>query len=122
MVYEKAFTHCFCNGANILEMLLGDMATEIIHDPDWAKFPDVGGALVPCGIAENCFAVGICANLGRWAIGVGANWKAREHSVKLALAVAVANDSPHYAQTASAYPEFDAICQSAAFGGTEQGG
>jgi len=117
MVYDKKFVDAFSNGAHILESLLSGMPTEIVHDTDWDKFPDVGQALLPCGVEENCYAVGICPTLGKWAIGVGANWKAREHSVKLALAVAVAWESPHYAMTAAHFPVFDGICQSVESGG-----
>lgn len=123
MVYDKKFVDSFSNSARMLDSLLGsEMPTEIVHDADWNKFPEVGQALAPSGIEENCYAVGFCPNLGRWAVGVGANWKAREHSVKLALAVAVAYDSPHYAITVSNYPDFGAICESAEYPGSDQSG
>lgn len=71
---------------------LGIFPTEIglTHDTDWTQFPDVGEALRKAGIAENCYAIGVCPSYFVWGIGVAASWKNREIAAKLAICLAVA--------------------------------
>lgn len=52
----------------------------------------------------------MCANQGKWALGLASGWKGRESAAKLALAVALTADQPQQAQKlARSYPEFATV-------------
>jgi len=112
MIFEKAHNaDFFSQASSILSNLLGDVMTvDIQHDDAWKKFPEIASSLRPSGIKESSFAVAMCPDLGKWALGVDGAWKNREATAKLALCMAIATDSPHFQQTMINYPMFHKLC------------
>merc|ERR1712139_202659 len=101
----------FCHANTIVSSLLGKvLSVEVHHDDDWSKMPEIGRALKPAGLEENSFAVAMCPDLGKWALGVGGAYKNRENAAKLALCVATAQDTPHLQKTITDYPAFYQLC------------
>lgn len=113
MVYEKG-PNIFSSSAYVLGDIVGDISNEvqILHDPDWQQYPDIGAAIqAACG-EEHCFAVAVCAGQAKWGLGLAPGWKGRESAAKLALAVALSADNPQVAgKLARSYPEFGSICR-----------
>jgi hypothetical protein len=111
--YEKG-VGVFQSTTYIIYDLLGDDKgdkLELIHDPEWTQFPEVGMAMKEAGLEENCIAVAKAD--GRWAIGMGGNWKGRENAAKLALCVALACDSPKLDSILRSHPEFAQMLEKA---------
>eukprot|EP00931_Biecheleriopsis_adriatica_P009702 TRINITY_DN110779_c0_g1_i1.p1 TRINITY_DN110779_c0_g1~~TRINITY_DN110779_c0_g1_i1.p1 ORF type:complete len:880 (+),score=199.71 TRINITY_DN110779_c0_g1_i1:82-2640(+) len=114
MVHDKSA--CFGLAADVLDAFLGGVEIEVIHDPDWQEFPEVGAALTAAGVEENCLAVAMCPAMTKWGIGVGAGWKARESAARLALATAIAAESQDLGEVAELFPEFGSLCANAGIG------
>lgn len=114
IVYDKAET-IFQSSTNMLSELVGDISTAVTiqHDADWQQFPDLGEALKQASGEEQCIAVAISAEHGKWAVGAASGWKGRESAVKLALCVAIAAGTERFESIASQYPEFQAMCVAA---------
>ena len=112
IVFDKVYqAEFFSQASGVLTNILGTaMKSEIHHDDDWKRYPEIGAALKPCGIEENCFAVAMCPNVGKWALGVGGSPKGREAAAQMALSVAVALDTPHFQATICKFPAFCQLC------------
>lgn len=112
LLYEKGVS-VFQSTSYIVYDLLGEEKDklEIVHDPEWTVFPEVGGAMKESGLEETCIAVAKAD--GRWAVGAGGNWKHRENAAKLALCVALACDSPKLDSILRSHPEFAAMLEKA---------
>jgi len=110
--HDKAFQEFFSNAGGVLAELDPE-GVNIEHDADWQVFPEVGEAIKQAGAEENCYAVAMSASHGVWGAGIGAGWKARENSSKLALAVAVAQASGRVEEMCGQHPEFAAVCAAA---------
>lgn len=110
--YEKGVA-VFQSTSYIVYDLLGDdkEKVELVHDPEWTVFPEVGGAMKEAGLEENCICVAKAE--GRWAIGAGGNWKHRENAAKLALCVALSCDSPKLDSILRTHSDFAAMLEKA---------
>eukprot|EP00930_Biecheleria_cincta_P068192 TRINITY_DN5539_c0_g1_i1.p1 TRINITY_DN5539_c0_g1~~TRINITY_DN5539_c0_g1_i1.p1 ORF type:complete len:482 (-),score=77.81 TRINITY_DN5539_c0_g1_i1:632-2077(-) len=102
----------FDNADAILRDLMAlDVAFE--DDPEWTSLPEVGQALQAAGADDNCYCVASCASQACWGTGIGAGWKARESSAKLALALAIAQQTGRLHELTQKYPEFHEMCANA---------
>jgi len=111
MEFDKAMP-VFGSAAHIFGELGAEV--EIVDDPDWEKFPEIGAAAKTATGEDHSFAVGKVASLGIWAVGLGAGWKARERAIKLAVSLALLqNDPAQLARLAQTYPELGATCAAA---------
>lgn len=108
--YDKEYNTVFGQAHKILMSLSGRERPVIVHDPDWSEFPEVGRAFNPAGLEADCFAVAKMPSAGKWAVGIAPSWKHRESACRLALAVAVATDSPAFWHTMNSYPDFGWLC------------
>lgn len=102
----------------ILNMLLGEEMAEdieLIHDPEWQDFPEIGQALLDAGGEERSLCLAILPGSSIWAVGVFGKWKVREPTARLAFCVAVAAeaDADAFAEVAGTWPEFVTLCRSA---------
>jgi hypothetical protein len=112
LAYEKG-VGVFQSTSYIVYDLLGDDTDklEMVHDPEWTQFPEVGMAMKEANLEENCMAVAKAD--GRWAVGMGGNWKQRENAAKLALCVALACDSPKLDSILRNHSEFAQMLEKA---------
>jgi len=111
VTYEKA-VEIFQSVVHILHDLAGEKV-EIVHDADWKLYPEVANAAALAGVEENCVAVAFCKEQGKWGVGMGSNWKAREASSKMALCIALAPDNPCLPGLCRHYPDFAATLDAA---------
>eukprot|EP00418_Pyrodinium_bahamense_P000548 CAMPEP_0179014226 /NCGR_PEP_ID=MMETSP0796-20121207/2140_1 /TAXON_ID=73915 /ORGANISM="Pyrodinium bahamense, Strain pbaha01" /LENGTH=776 /DNA_ID=CAMNT_0020709769 /DNA_START=72 /DNA_END=2402 /DNA_ORIENTATION=+ len=115
--HDKTFQATFSNAHNILSELVSDMSEVAFnHDAEWKEYPDVAEALRAAGAERNCHCLVTCPSQGKWAVGIGSGWKARETAGKLALAVALAVGTERLGQLMMTYPEFGDLCSSAGLG------
>jgi len=113
VVYEKGDA-VFGAAARVLGDLVGDIATEVqvIHDPDWEQFPEIGELVKAATGEDNCVAVFACPSRATWAVGVAAGWKGREAAGKVALAFAlVSQDQAMMSMACRSHPEFGMLCR-----------
>jgi len=107
----KTAKEFFSNAHSILQELVEDVTSDVSFedDPEWTKLPEVGQALKAAGTEEDCYCVASCASAGCWGVGLGAGWKSRESSCKLALALALAQSAGRLEEMAQKYPEFGQV-------------
>jgi len=112
--YDKTVT-VFQSAAHILGDLVEDIkeTCSFDFDPDWAMFPEIAQAWKDAGNEESCFMIAQCPSMGKWGIGVAPGWKNAERAGKLALAVALAHNTPQLAPLLKTYPDFSDFCKSA---------
>merc|ERR1712107_395911 len=60
IAHDKAFQSMFSNAGNIASQLLAGSAVELVHDPDWKEFPEIGESLKRAGAPEECYALAMC--------------------------------------------------------------
>merc|ERR1712194_899628 len=88
---------------------------ELIDDPEWQDFPEIGRALLAAGGEERSLCLAILPGSSIWAVGVFGKGKVREPTARLAFCVAVAAeaDADAFAEVAGKWPEFVTLCRSA---------
>jgi len=82
-------------------------------DPEWTSLPEVGQALQAAGAEDNCYCVASCASQNCWGAGLASGWQARDKSAKMALALAIAQQTGRLQELTQKYPEFHEMCASA---------
>lgn len=100
----------------ILTALLGEdeaQEVELLDDPEWKEYPEIGEALKEAGGDETSLCLAISPMRSIWAVGVAGKGKVREPVARLALCVALAADADPetFGEWAAKSPPFLHLCQ-----------
>merc|ERR1719446_581721 len=106
IAHDKDYHRVFSYSGKILQDLLAGGRAEVVHDEQWSKYPEVGKCLTPAGLEADCYAVALFKPAGKWAVGLAPGWKQREAAARLALAVALFQDSPNQLQVLKDFQDF----------------
>lgn len=115
VAHSKQLKEFFSNAHNILSELVEDISAAVTFedDPDWKVMPEVGAALKEAGAEDNSYCIAACETHACWGVGLASGWKARESAAKLALAMAVAQNTGRMEELAQTYPEFGVVLATA---------
>eukprot|EP00929_Paragymnodinium_shiwhaense_P123112 TRINITY_DN9661_c0_g1_i1.p1 TRINITY_DN9661_c0_g1~~TRINITY_DN9661_c0_g1_i1.p1 ORF type:complete len:412 (-),score=151.96 TRINITY_DN9661_c0_g1_i1:200-1435(-) len=112
--HDKTFGDAFSSSAWIMEEVIGaDTETNIVHDDEMDKFPEVMEAIKAAGGDENSFCIITAPSLQKWAVGVAGGAKTRERAAKLALAIACITDQKKLTKYCSQHDGFGFLCSAA---------
>lgn len=86
------------------------VSVDLFDDPDWSDFPEVAAAYKHAFGEKEGLCIATCAARGKWAVGAGSKWRFRENAAKLALAIALVEDSDDTHELFGTWPDFRALC------------
>jgi len=115
IAHTKQLKEFFSNAHHILSELVEDISVAVTFedDPDWKEVPEVGTALKEAGAEENGYCIAVCEEQACWGVGMASGWKARESAAKLALAMAIAQNTGRLEELAKTYSEFGVVLAAA---------